>query len=47
MTNQIAIGLGLLLLGLLGLDYAFADWANTIFLMRKFADLVEWVAFWR
>lgn len=47
MTNQIAIGLGLVILALLGLDYFLTDWSNTLFLMRKFADLIEWVAFWR
>jgi hypothetical protein len=24
-----------------------ADWANSLFLARKFAELLEWVAFWR
>ena len=47
MTNQIAIGLGLLILGLLGLDAFLYDSAGLLFLLRKFADLIEWMAFWR
>ena len=47
MTNQIAIGLGLLILGLLGLDYFWYDSAGILFLLRKLADLIEWLAFWR
>ncbi|MDJ1007260.1 MAG: hypothetical protein QNJ13_05485 [Paracoccaceae bacterium] len=46
MTNQIAIGLGLLILGFLGLSFALGlDWH--IFLARRFIDLVDVVAFWR
>lgn len=47
MTNQIAIGLGLLLIVGFGLDAALYDGANLLFLMRKLSDLVEWLAFWR
>lgn len=47
MTNQIAIGLGLLILAGLGLDAALHDGANLLFLLRKLADLIEWLAFWR
>ncbi|MEZ5714418.1 MAG: hypothetical protein R3D85_04155 [Paracoccaceae bacterium] len=47
MTNQIAIGLGIVILGLLGIDIFFFGGANLLFLLRKLADLIEWVAFWR
>ena len=47
MTNQIAIGLGLLILTGLGLDAAMYDGANLLFLMRKLGELIEWLAFWR
>ncbi len=47
MTNQIAIGLGLLILALLGLDYFLNDFAGILYALRKLADLIEWMAFWR
>lgn len=47
MTNQIAIVLGLILAGLLVLDYTLFDWGNTLFLLRKLADMIEYLAFWR
>ena len=47
MTNSIAIGIGLSILALLALDQFMADGFNTLFLMRKFADMIEWMAFWR
>ncbi|MDP5335612.1 MAG: hypothetical protein NWT12_00300 [Paracoccaceae bacterium] len=47
MTNQIAIGLGLLILTGLGLDAALYDGSNLLFLLRKLAELIEWLAFWR
>lgn len=47
MNNQIAIGLGLLILALLGLDYYFYGSEGILFLLRKQDDLIEWLAFWR
>jgi len=47
MTNTSSIVLGLLILGALGLDAMLFDWSNTLFLSRKLADLIEWMAFWR
>lgn len=47
MTNQIAIGLGLLIVVGLGLDAALYDGAASLFLLRKLAELIEWLAFWR
>jgi len=46
MTNQIAFGLGLVILAFLGLSsWLGLDWH--IFLARRFLDLVEWMTFWR
>jgi len=47
MTNQIAFLLGALILIGLGVDYYGYEWSNTLFLARKLADLIEWMAFWR
>ena len=47
MTNRIAVVLAALILVLLILDWRLYDLANSLFLARKFAELVEWVAFWR
>lgn len=47
MTNQIALLLGALILIGLGVDYYSYDGSNTLFLARKLADLIEWMAFWR
>jgi hypothetical protein len=47
MTNQIAIVLGALILLGIGYDALAHDGVNLLFLARKFADLVEWLAFWR
>jgi hypothetical protein len=47
MTNQIAIGLGLLILAGVGLDLFLYDGGSLLFLMRKLTDLIEWLAFWR
>ncbi|MGH1424075.1 MAG: hypothetical protein ACRBBU_05065 [Pseudooceanicola sp.] len=47
MTNQIAIAFGLFIALLLGIDALAFDWGNALFLAKKFANLIEWVAFWR
>jgi hypothetical protein len=46
MTNRIALVLAVLILALVAADLAL-DWGGTLFLARRFADLVEWLAFWR
>jgi hypothetical protein len=47
MTNQIAIALGVMILAAICLDmFAFGE-SNLLYLARKFAELIEWVAFWR
>ena len=47
MTNRIAIWLGLIILGLIGLDYYLAESSSLMFLLKKLADMIEWMAFWR
>jgi hypothetical protein len=47
MTNKLAIWLALIIAALLAVDYSRYDWANTVFLIRKLIDLIEWMAFWR
>lgn len=47
MTNSIAVFLGVLILGGLGIDGALYGFDNTLFLARKLADFIEWLAFWR
>jgi hypothetical protein len=47
MTNPIAIVLGLILIGLIVGDVMVYDAANLLFLAKKLADLIEWIAFWR
>lgn len=47
MTNRLAVWLALIIAALLAYDYYQFNWANTVFLIRKFVDLIEWIAFWR
>jgi hypothetical protein len=47
LTNSIALFLGICLALAIGADVLANDGAALVFLMRKFVDLVEWVAFWR
>ncbi|MGJ8605857.1 MAG: glyceraldehyde-3-phosphate dehydrogenase [Marivita sp.] len=47
MTNSIAIGLGLLILGGIGIDAFLTGGDGLLFLAAKGIDLVEWIAFWR
>lgn len=47
MTNQIAIALALCIAGLLLLDAFVLHMDMPLFLARQFADLIEWVSFWR
>ncbi|MDR9485010.1 MULTISPECIES: hypothetical protein [Sediminimonas] len=47
MTDRIALYIGVLIALCLALDWYLWDWANTLFLARKFAALIEWTAFWR
>ncbi len=46
MTNLLSVWLFLILFAGILADYIFG-WGATLFLLRKFADLIEWIAFWR
>jgi hypothetical protein len=45
-TNTLAIVLALLVISAIALDVSFG-WGGTLFLARRLADLVIWLAFWR
>ncbi|SLN09894.1 hypothetical protein PEL8287_00117 [Roseovarius litorisediminis] len=47
MTNKIALALGAIILSALVLDQLMNDGLALLFLSRKLADLIEWMAFWR
>ncbi|MDO9638737.1 MAG: hypothetical protein Q7J44_09360 [Pseudotabrizicola sp.] len=47
MTDRIALSLGLIILAALVADIALNEASAIMFLLMKFADMVEWLAFWR
>ncbi|MEM6760128.1 MAG: hypothetical protein AAF601_11685 [Pseudomonadota bacterium] len=47
MTNSIAFVLALLILGAIALDVMVFGTEHLVFLGKKLADLIEWLAFWR
>ena len=47
LTNTIALWIGLVLVAGIIADFALNGGSATVFLVRKFLDLIEWVAFWR
>ncbi|WP_377505998.1 hypothetical protein [Octadecabacter sp. R77987] len=47
MTNKIAIWLALLLIAFFVLDHYVFGIGAGLFLLREFAALIEYVAFWR
>ncbi|MEM8654753.1 MAG: hypothetical protein AAGF36_08395 [Pseudomonadota bacterium] len=47
MTNPIALVLAVLIVGAIVADVALYGTEHLIFLGKKFADLLEWIAFWR
>ncbi|WP_171129309.1 MULTISPECIES: hypothetical protein [unclassified Ruegeria] len=47
MTNQIAIWLGLCILGALIVDVALFGTEHLLFLGKKLYDFLDWLAFWR
>ena len=47
MTNRIALILALVILGAIVWDVLANGAQTSVFLARKIADLVEWLAFWR
>ncbi len=46
MTNGIALGIGIAILAILALDLAFG-FGLSVFLGRRFLDLINLVAVWR
>jgi hypothetical protein len=46
-TDRIALTLGLCITGLILADIGLNEGRAVFFLMVKFADMVEWLAFWR
>ncbi|WP_168219745.1 hypothetical protein [Pseudotabrizicola formosa] len=46
-TDRIALSLGLIIIAAAGADIAWNDASALLFLSMKFADMVEWSAFWR
>lgn len=47
MTNTIAAVLFAVIVAALALDALLLDWQASIFLARRFSDLLEAMAFWR
>ncbi|MEL6889121.1 MAG: hypothetical protein AAFO86_10480 [Pseudomonadota bacterium] len=47
MTNTLSLVLGTLLVGAIAVDALANDGASLLFLGKKLADLIEWLAFWR
>nr|WP_170616853.1 hypothetical protein [uncultured Ruegeria sp.] len=47
MTNQIAIWLGLFILGGFFLDFALFGTEHLLFLAKKLYSFLDWLAFWR
>lgn len=46
MSNRLAVILGALIVATIALDLIMG-WGGTVFALRKLADLIEWMAFWR
>ena len=47
MTNRVALYLGAILIILIVMDILLFGTEHMIFLGKKLADLIEWMAFWR
>lgn len=47
MTNTLAIWIIIVIAAFLAVDAVLFDWSNSLFLGRKFADVLWWMAFWR
>jgi hypothetical protein len=46
-TDRIALVLGIVIVSAFGLDLAANGGTASLFLLRKFDAMVEWIAFWR
>ncbi|MEP3441528.1 MAG: hypothetical protein ABJN72_08650 [Sulfitobacter sp.] len=47
MTNRIAFVLGLIIIGAIVADTLVFGTGHMLFLAKKMAELIEWLAFWR
>ena len=47
MTNRIALFLGFFILVAIAIDVFLYGTEHLLFLAKKFAELIEWIAFWR
>jgi len=47
LTDRIAFVLGLLIVTAIAADIFANDSRALLFVMKKFTDMVEWMAFWR
>lgn len=47
MTDRIALYLGLLIVGAVGIDILLFGTEHLVFLGKKLFELIEWLAFWR
>ncbi|MCJ7871938.1 hypothetical protein Q4577_10025 [Marinovum sp. 2_MG-2023] len=47
MTNTIALYLAVFLLAAIGADFYLFGTEHSLFLAKKFLDLLEWLSFWR
>jgi hypothetical protein len=47
LTDRLALIIGGVILAAIALDLVANGGAALLFLLRKFADMVEWLAFWR
>lgn len=47
MTNTVALWLGLIITAALVVDVALVGSEHIVFLGKKLAALIEWMAFWR
>ena len=47
MTNTLAIWFVIIIAAFLAIDGVLFGWTMSLFLGRKFVDLLYWMAFWR
>jgi hypothetical protein len=47
LTDRLALIIGGVILAAIALDLVANGGAALLFLLRKFVDMVEWLAFWR
>jgi hypothetical protein len=47
MSNSIALGLGVILVVTISVDTYFYGSDHLLFLGKKLANLIDWMAFWR